>query len=75
MIQYKIGKSLQSISFRAVNEAELERLCEEKVIMTRKIAGLESDLNIQQQKNASLEKQLGEAESNIKQVRGRFHFM
>ena len=43
--------------------------------MTRKIAGLESDLNLQQQKNVSLEKQLGEAESKIKQVRGRFHFM
>ena len=35
--------------FRAINEAELERLCEEREVMTRKLAGLESDLKIQQQ--------------------------
>ena len=37
--------------------------------MTRKIAGLESDLKIQQQKNTPVEKQLEDAESKIKQVR------
>ena len=36
--------------------------------MTRKIAGLESDLKIQQQKNASVEKQLEDAECKVQQV-------
>ena len=37
--------------------------------MTRKMTGLESDLKIQQQKNACFEKQLEDAESKVKQVR------
>ena len=37
--------------------------------MTRKMTGLQSDLKIQQQKNASLEKQLEDAESKVKQAR------
>ena len=41
--------NLRFLSFRAINEAELERLCEEREIMTRKLAGLESELKIQQQ--------------------------
>ena len=37
------------ICFSAINEAELEKLCEEREVMSRKLAGLESDLKIQQQ--------------------------
>ena len=52
-----------------MDEAELERLCEEKRSMSRKIAELESDLKIQQQKNATVEKQLEDAELQIERVR------
>lgn len=60
------------VCFRVVNQAQLERLCEEKQIMTRKISDLENDLNMQQQKNASVDKQLEDAECKIKEVRGNF---
>lgn len=39
--------------FRAIDEAELEKLCDEKEMMTIKLTGLESDLKIQQQVLAS----------------------
>ncbi|CAH3013773.1 unnamed protein product [Porites evermanni] len=52
----------------AVNQEELKKLSEEKEVMTRKITGLESDLKIQQQKNACFEKQLEDAESKVKQI-------
>ncbi|XP_022780494.1 citron Rho-interacting kinase-like [Stylophora pistillata] len=52
----------------AINEAELEKLCEEKEVMTRKLAGLESDLKIQQQKNSSLVKQLEDSEQNSRKL-------
>ena len=57
------------LSIRAVNQAELKKLSEEKEVMIRKMTGLESDLKIQQQKNACFEKQLEDAESKVKQVR------
>ncbi|KAJ7374103.1 hypothetical protein OS493_009435 [Desmophyllum pertusum] len=57
-----------SSSKSAINEAELERLCEERERITRKLTGLESDLKIQQQKNCSVEKQLEDAESKVKQL-------
>ena len=57
------------MSIRAVNQSELKKLSEEKEVMTRKTTGLESDLKIQQQKNACFEKQLEDAESKVKQVR------
>jgi len=41
--------SKRFICFRAVNQAELERLCEEREVMSRKLVGLESDLKMQQQ--------------------------
>lgn len=37
------------ICFRAINEAELDRLCEEREVLSRKVEGLESELKIQQQ--------------------------
>ena len=40
-------------SFRVINGAELEKLCDEKEMMTIKLTGLESDLKIQQQVLAS----------------------
>lgn len=52
----------------SVDEAELERLCEEKRSMSRKIAELESDLKIHQQKNATVEKQLEDAELKIERI-------
>lgn len=60
------------VCFRVVNQAQLERLCEEKQIMTRKISDMENDLKIQQQKNASVDKQLEDAECKIKEVRENF---
>lgn len=52
-----------------MDEAELERLCEEKQAMSLKIAELESEVKIQQQKNATVEKQLEDTELKIERVR------
>ncbi|XP_015770493.1 PREDICTED: citron Rho-interacting kinase-like [Acropora digitifera] len=52
----------------AVDEAELERLCEEKQAMSLKIAELESEVKIQQQKNATVEKQLEDTELKIERI-------
>lgn len=57
-----------SSGISAINEAELEKLGEEREVMSRKVAGLESDLKTQQQKNSSVEKQLEDAESKVKQL-------
>ena len=52
-----------------MDEAELERLCEEKQAMSLEIAELESEVKIQQQKNATVEKQLEDTELKIERVR------
>lgn len=52
-----------------MDEAELERLCEEKQVMSLKIVELESEVKIQQQKNATAEKQLEDTELKIERVR------